>query len=484
MSRVVVTKLNEVYVYIQCDSGEAMEISEYFTFYVPGYKFMPMYKNKIWDGKIRLFHSHNRTLYYGLIPHLKQFCEDRGYSFSLDDSIDADEEFSIDEAKHFIQTLGIPLEPRDYQIKAFIHAIRKRRGVLLSPTASGKSLIIYMIVRYLAGKTLIIVPTVSLVSQLYKDFVDYGYDSETNVHQIMSGADKDTNRPIVISTWQSIYKQKKEWFGQFDVVIGDEAHQFKAKSLTSIMTNLESCAFRYGLTGTLDGTTTHKLVLEGLFGAVKKVTTTKTLMDEGNLAEFKIKALILEHTKENRKLVSKYKYQEEIDYLVASTSRNNFITNLTVSLNGNTLLLFQYVDKHGKMLYNTICDKVENNRKVFYVSGETKAETREDIRFVVENESNAIIVASYGTFSTGINIKNLHNVIFAAPSKSKIRILQSIGRGLRISDTKTTATLYDIADDLTQGKRPNYTIGHFVERMKTYNEEKFDYKIYNIKLKD
>ena len=209
MSRVVVTKLNEVYVYIQCDSGEAMEISEYFTFYVPGYKFMPMYKNKIWDGKIRLFHSHNRTLYYGLIPHLKQFCEDRGYSFSLDDSIDADEEFSIDEAKHFIQTLGIPLEPRDYQIKAFIHAIRKRRGVLLSPTASGKSLIIYMIVRYLAGKTLIIVPTVSLVSQLYKDFVDYGYDSETNVHQIMSGADKDTNRPIVISTWQSIYKQKK-----------------------------------------------------------------------------------------------------------------------------------------------------------------------------------------------------------------------------------------------------------------------------------
>ena len=484
MSKIVAAKLNEVYAHILCESGEAMELSEYFTFYVPGYKFMPAYKNKIWDGKIRLFHSHNRTLYYGLIPHLKQFCDERGYNFSLDKSIDADEEFSVEEANQFIKTLNLPLEPRDYQIKAFVHAIRKRRGMLLSPTASGKSLIIYLIMRYLAGKTLIIVPTTSLVSQLYKDFISYGYDSETNVHQIMAGADKDTDKPVVISTWQSIYKQKKAWFSQFDVVVGDEAHQFKAKSLTSIMTNLEDCAFRYGLTGTLDGTQTHKLVLEGLFGAVKKVTSTKTLMDAGNLAEFKIKALILEHTKENRKLVNKYTYQEEIDYLVASASRNNFITNLSISLEGNTLLLFQYVDKHGKILYNTICDKVEENRKVFYVSGETKTEVREDIRSVVENENNAIIVASYGTFSTGINIKNLHNVIFAAPSKSKIRILQSIGRGLRISDTKTTSTLYDIADDLTHGKKQNYTLNHFVERMKTYNEEKFDYKIYNIKLKD
>jgi len=356
--------------------------------------------------------------------------------------------------------------------------------MLLSPTASGKSLIIYLVTRYLAGKTLIIVPTTSLVSQLYKDFSDYGFDSDNNVHQIMAGADKHTNKDIVISTWQSIYKQSKSWFDQFDVVIGDEAHQFKAKSLTSIMTNLENCAYRYGFTGTLDGTQTHKLVLEGLFGAVEKVTTTKTLMDEGNLSEFRIKSLILKHTKENCKLVSKYKYQEEIDYLVSSVARNNFITNLSVSLEGNTLLLFQYVDKHGKVLYNTICDKVQENRKVFYVSGETKADKREDIRSIVENETNSIIVASYGTFSTGINIKNLHNVIFASPSKSKVRTLQSIGRGLRLGDNKEYATLYDIADDLTHGKKQNYTLQHFVERMKIYNEEKFSYKIYQIQLKD
>ena len=206
-------------------------------------------------------------------------------------------------------------------------------------------------------------------------------------------------------------------------------------------------------------------------------------MDQGNLAEFKIKSLILKHTKENCKLVSKYKYQEEIDYLVSSQSRNKFITNLTLSLGGNTLLLFQYVDKHGKMLYNTICEKVDKNRKVFYVSGETKASVREDIRGIVESESNSIIVASFGTFSTGINIRNLHNVIFASPSKSKVRTLQSIGRGLRLGDNKEYATLYDIADDLTHGKKQNYTLQHFVERMKIYNEEKFDYKMYQIQLK-
>jgi len=484
MSAIKVSKLNDVYAYVHCEKGEGMEISEHFTFMVPGYKFMPAYKNKVWDGKIRLYHSHNQTLYYGLIPHLKHFCDERGYHFELDRTVDADEEFSVEEAKEFIASLSLALEPRDYQIKAFVHAIRKRRAMLLSPTASGKSLIIYLVTRYLAGKTLIIVPTTSLVSQLYKDFSDYGFDSDNNVHQIMAGADKHTNKDIVISTWQSIYKQSKSWFDQFDVVIGDEAHQFKAKSLTSIMTNLENCAYRYGFTGTLDGTQTHKLVLEGLFGAVEKVTTTKTLMDEGNLSEFRIKSLILKHTKENCKLVSKYKYQEEIDYLVSSVARNNFITNLSVSLEGNTLLLFQYVDKHGKVLYNTICDKVQENRKVFYVSGETKADKREDIRSIVENETNSIIVASYGTFSTGINIKNLHNVIFASPSKSKVRTLQSIGRGLRLGDNKEYATLYDIADDLTHGKKQNYTLQHFVERMKIYNEEKFSYKIYQIQLKD
>jgi len=482
-SKITVSKVDEVYAKIHCEKGEAMELSEYFTFYVPGYKFMPAFRNKIWDGRIRLFNSQNHYIYYGLIPYIEKFCEERGYGFECDDSIDVAEEFSIDEAMAFIDTLGLPFEPRDYQVKAFVYAVRNKRNMLLSPTASGKSLIIYLITRYLNGRTLIIVPTISLVAQLYKDFKDYGFDSEQHVHQIFAGVSKYTDKSIVISTWQSIYKLPKEWFNQFDVVIGDEAHLFKAKSLTSIMTNLTDCAYRYGLTGTLDGTQTHRLVLEGLFGRVKKVTTTKELIDTGKLAKFKIKALILKHAEDVCKQSKNYKYQEEIEYLVGSVARNRFIRNLAISLKGNTLILYQLVEKHGKPLYGMIKD-VSEERPLFFVHGKVGVDEREQVREITEQENNAIIVASYGTFSTGINIRNLHNVVFASPSKSKIRTLQSIGRGLRLGDNKEEATLFDIADDMTHKSRKNFTLDHFMERMKIYNEEKFDYKIYTINLKD
>jgi superfamily II DNA or RNA helicase len=482
-NNIVISKVNEVYVKVHCERGEAMEISEYFTFFVPGYKFMPAFRNKIWDGKIRLFNMQNHEIYYGLLPYIENFCNERGYTFSCDNTMPGADEFSAEEAMSFIDTLGLPFLPRDYQLKAFLYAVRNRRGLLLSPTASGKSLIIYLLARYLNTKTLIIVPTISLVAQLTKDFKDYGFDSDEHVHQIFAGSAKHTDKQIVISTWQSIYKMPKEWFDQFDVVIGDEAHQFKAKSLTTIMANMTDCAYRIGLTGTLDGTQTHKLVLEGLFGVVKSVTTTKDLIDSGALAKFRIKALILKHTKDQCKAHSKDKYQDEIDYLVSSEARNKFIRNLAISLKGNTLVLFQLVEKHGKKLHALITQAAEEGRPIFFVHGGVGVDEREEVRRITEEESNAIIVASYGTFSTGINIKNLHNVIFASPSKAKIRVLQSIGRGLRLGKDKDVATLFDIADDLTHKSRKNFTLDHFVERMKIYTAEKFEYSIYNIDLK-
>jgi superfamily II DNA or RNA helicase len=474
---------NEVFLKIECENSTAMELSEYFTFFVPGYKFMPAFKNKIFDGKIRLFNRLNNTLYVGLLPHLKKFCEERNYELKIDDELLTTENFSLVEAKEFADTLGIPFEVRDYQIKAFAHCVRKNRALLLSPTASGKSLIIYLLVRWFSSKTLIIVPTVSLVSQLQKDFKDYGFESDKYVHEIMSGREKTTDVPIIISTWQSIYKQPKKWFDQFDVVVGDEAHLFKAKSLTSILTKLEDCKYRFGLTGTLDGSQTHRLVLEGLFGAVKQVTTTKELMDKSNLANLTIKALVLKHDESICKANKNHKYQDEIDYIVRSHSRNKFIRNLTLSLEGNTLLLYQFVEKHGQVLYDMICAKCED-RPVFFIHGGVGVDEREEVRRLTEEENGAIIVASYGTFSTGINIRRLHNIIFASPSKSKIRTLQSIGRGLRLGENKDSATLFDIADDLTYKSRKNFTLDHFMERMKIYNDEKFEYKIYTINLKE
>jgi len=329
--------------------------------------------------------------------------------------------------------------------------------------------------------TLIIVPTTSLVSQLASDFADYGFQSDKHVHRIYSGQDKSTNKRITISTWQSIYKLPKEYFEQFEVVIGDEAHLFKAKSLTSIMSKLKDCKFRFGFTGTLDGTQTNKLVLEGLFGAAKRVVTTSELIEQKHLADFKIKCLLLKYPDDVRKLIKSYDYQGEIDWIVRCPQRNNFIKNLVLSLKGNTLLLFQFVDKHGKILYDLI--RNSTTRKVFYVSGSVNGDEREQIRKIVEGETDAIIVASYGTFSTGVNIRNLHNVVFSSPSKSRIRNLQSIGRGLRKSETKTESTLYDIADDFSIKAWRNYTLNHFVERVKIYNEEKFPVKGISSKLK-
>lgn len=482
MDSVEISRHDEVYIKVRCEPGIAQELSDYFTFFVPGYKFMPAYKNKFWDGKIRLFNPLTCLIYTGLMPYVEKFCKERNYLVDYIDDFSC-EEFSLKEAKEFVSKIKTTMQPRDYQLDAFVYAVRNRRALLLSPTASGKSFIIYLLTRYYASRTLIIVPTTSLVSQLASDFADYGFDSSKYVHRIYSGQDKQTDKPITISTWQSIYKLPKEYFEQFDVVIGDEAHLFKASSLTSIISKLHRCRYKFGFTGTLDGTQTHKLVLEGLFGIVKKVISTSELIEQKYLADFSIKAIVLKYPDEIKKMLKDASYQDEIDFIVRNDARNRFIKNLALSLdNGNTLLLFQYVEKHGKVLYDMIKNDA-GERKIFFVSGEVDGEEREQIRKIVETEQNAIIVASYGTFSTGVNIRNLHNVIFSSPSKSRIRNLQSIGRGLRKSETKTSSILYDIADDLSWKSKKNHTLLHFIERINIYNEEKFEYKIYSVGLK-
>ena len=489
---IIIEKKNEVYITVDCDSGVQREISEFFTFYVPGYKFMPAFRNRMWDGKIRLFSQKTKEIYFGLYPYIKAFAEERGYVVVAGKDVEIDNKVDREVVTKFSNSLGQKFEARDYQIDAIFHSLKRNRTLLVSPTASGKSFIIYSLIRYYThlikeepnNRILLIVPTTSLVEQMYTDFESYGWNVKKNCHRLYSGYSNQTDKKVLISTWQSLYKLPKEYFEQFGVVFGDEAHLFKSKSLTEIMTKLTDCKYRIGLTGTLDGAHTHKLVLEGLFGAVNKVTTTKKLMDKNQLSNLVVRCLILKHTEANCKIISKGKYQDEIDYLVSSTPRNNFIRNLALKLKGNTLILFQLVEKHGKNLQQIIKDKAEEGRKIFYIYGGVDTEEREQARAIVEKEDNAIIVASYGTFSTGINIKNLHNIIFASPSKSRIRNLQSIGRGLRLGDNKVNATLYDISDDLIYKSKENYTLKHFQERINIYTEEEFDYEIHNINLKD
>ena len=471
-----------------CEPHIVTELSDYFTFEVPGAKFMPAVKRRIWDGKIRMLNRTTGEINTGLYWSIKKFCMERGYGIKVEDG-PYGVPYEINKVNHietmkWISTLNLPFVPRDYQYDAICHAIKFKRSILISPTGSGKSLIIYMLLRwYLENhdkRVLIIVPTTSLVEQMSKDFIDYGYDPEL-FHKIYSGKDKETNKKVIITTWQSIYKLSPKWFADFGCIFGDEVHGFKSKSLSSIMNKSYNAEYRYGTTGTLDGTQVHKLVLEGLFGPVHRVTTTAVLQEKKQLASLDIDIIVLKHNEESRKNLVNATYQEEIDFIVSHYNRNKFISNLALSLEGNTLVLFNLIEKHGKVLRGLIEDKIDDGRKLFYVSGETKTNDREAIRNIVETQTDSIVLASLGTFSTGINIRNIHNIIFASPSKSQIRVLQSIGRGLRLSDDGRTTKLYDIADDLRSGK-PNYTLLHSAERAKIYNREQFKHKLTEIKI--
>ena len=477
---------------VECNPAQQQELREYFSFFVPGYRYMPAFKRKVWDGKVRLFNQISKELNVGLWLHLKKFCADRFYPLQIIDN----ERYGHPELKNtvrhqelvkYLESLGAPFDVRDYQYDAISHGIKNKRCILLSPTGSGKSFIIYNLMRWYLDnheqKVLVIVPTTSLVEQMYKDFADYGFDVEDACHRVYSGKDKNTDKRIIISTWQSIYKLSGDWFHQFGAIFGDEVHGFKAKSLSGIMNKAKNAEYRFGTTGTLDGTETNKLVLEGLFGSVYKVTTTVELQKKNTLAGLDIKVMLLNYHNDICHWMQNKTYQEEIDYIVTNEKRNKFITNLALSLEGNTLVLFQYVEKHGKVLYDMMTEKAEDGRRIFYVSGEVDTADREQIRGIVEKQKDAIIVASLGTFSTGINIRNLSNICFASPSKSQIKVLQSIGRGLRKSDDGRDTTLYDIADDFHIKSHKNFTLRHSAERIKIYTKEGFQYKIYPINLK-
>lgn len=502
-----IRKKNEVYVQVECDPGVLMELSEFFTFFVPNYQFVPAYKNKFWDGKIRLLNTRDHTIYGGLIPYIEEFAKVRDCEIEFLDNdqygrCDSFNKITAEEVEGFARSLklysrGKKIEPRDYQISAVTHAIERSRALLLSPTASGKSLMIYLLLRWYlethsTGKVLLIVPTTSLVEQMFTDFADYStiddtWNNDAMCHKIYSGKEKmNISSRVVITTWQSIYKLQSSWFEPYGMVIGDEAHNFKAKSLSAILEKLRDAKYRIGTTGTLDGTQTHKLVLEGLFGPVHRVTTTKELIEQNALSDFDVSILLLKYREEFCKAAKLLDYQQEIDFLVGHTPRNKFIRNLALSQEGNTLILYNYVEKHGKPLYDMIKEKLEEtgrtNRRLFFVSGSVETDERERIRSITEEEKDAIIVASLGTFSTGINIRNLHNLIFASPSKSQIRILQSIGRGLRKSDNGQKTKVFDIADDLHWKKTRNYTLDHAAERIRIYSKEQFKFQIYEIAL--
>lgn len=480
---IIINPDNETYVKIDCDEATARDLHDYFTITIPN----PQFMRKQWNGKLRLLDLRKMRIYRGLIPYISDWAAKHKIQVTYSDpKLVHQHDISLFEVTNFANNLKIHnngkiIEPYEHQIAAVTHALRKKRLTLISPTASGKSLIIYMLVRSLISKKiLIIVPTTNLVEQLYSDFEDYsvinGFNVLKNVHRIYYGYEKITNKPIIISTWQSLQTLDKEYFEQFEVIIGDEAHGCSANSLKTIIGNCINAKYRIGLTGTIQDTKCHVLVIEGLFGQLYRPTTTAKLIKEKKLSYFEIKCIILKHSKQHI-----MDYHEELEYLVTSVKRNHFIRNLALSLENNTLILYQYVHKHGLVLKKML-EEATKDKKIYFIAGMVDTEIREEIRKIAEKENNAIIIASYQTFSFGANLKNLHNIIFASPSKSRIRVMQSIGRELRLNHNKSIAFLFDISDDLSYDTKVNYTLEHGNVRLSLYQEEKFPYKLYHVNL--
>jgi superfamily II DNA or RNA helicase len=477
------------HLFLRAEPSIEQELSEEFSFFVPNYKFMPAYRNKMWDGKLRLFNRQTKSFPAGLIEELRSFADSRGYTVEIEEELPSPDEV----APRFdfpLTSKGNPIEIRDYQRESVKHLVSQRRGILLSPTGSGKSLMIYLLARIFDHKRcLIVVPTTNLVEQMVSDFADYSetddsFDASSKIHKIYAGQDKDYGeKEIVITTWQSIHKFPKSWFQPFEMIIGDEAHTFKAKSLTSILDKCVNADVRVGTTGTLDGTEVHEMVLKGLFGPVYRATSTKDLIDSETLSDTKIDLLLLRYDEPTIKKFRKEvkTYPDEIDWLVSNTKRNKFLIRLAFSLKSNTLLLFNYVEKHGKPLFDLAQSLNPDDRPIYFISGEIDASERESIRQTMEGHSNALLIASLGTFSTGINIRNLHNIIFASPTKSQIRVLQSIGRGLRKHGNHSSLKVFDVIDDLS-GKRStkNYSLQHGIKRASIYAKEQFEFQQHSI----
>lgn len=502
MSDIIVRFKDYSYAQVEADYNIICELRDYFSFDVEGAKFNPKFKYGVWDGKIRMMGT-DGTLPWGLVSMVKAFANNMDYTCTIEEKLNPKPQMTRDEFNTWIDSMKIysgdtEIKPHWYQADSVFHAINKRRGVLNLPTSAGKSLIQCLISRWYlenySGKVLMIVPTTALVTQMRDDFVDYRLFPSQAIN-LMGGGNKYKNPDalITVATWQTAIKQSPEWFEQFGLMMNDECHLATGASISKIIKQMAHCEYKFGLSGSLKDGKTNVLQYIGMFGEVFRPVDTAKLMEDGQVAQMDVKSVILRYSDAECAACQDLDYQKEIKYITTHKKRNAWVCDLASKLsarNENVLVLFK-LTAHGKALYETLVAK-HGADKVHYIAGETDTEVRNALRGVAENETGLIIVASYGVMSTGVSIKQLHHLVFAHPIKSKVIVLQSIGRVLRKHGNKAKAIVWDIIDNLavktksTKAKNPykklNYAFKHGVERISRYNQEKFNYSMLKVDL--
>lgn len=490
-----IRKVNEVYFQISYDDyGTALELKEFFSCYISNYKFHPKVKAKVWDGKVSFYNRNNDTLPIGLLPKLIKFCKKYSYEYKFEfDPKTMFNDIKLEEVEKYCNELTKELDFNhyDYQIDAIHKALQNKRGVLLSATGSGKSIIQYAIVRKILGegkRTLIIVPNVSLVEQLYSNFkYDYKWheiaDYVTKMH---ADAKPDLSLPILISTWQSLQTKPLEFFVDYDSLMVDETHGAKGMAIKTICEKCVHCEYRIGLTGTLPKDESDVNTIFGYLGPVIFKQGAKELIDRGVLSNLNIMNVMLKYPQD---IITKYKYRpynEELDLTINYPDRNKSFDFIFehIKKGQNTLILCNFIE-HLERIEEYLLDNLSDEYEVCIIHGNIKASERESIRQMMEHGENIVLVSTFGTMSTGVNVKRIHHVVFASSSKSPIRTLQSIGRGLRLHESKDKLVLWDIVDDLTFKTRTgnigkNHLYKHYEERLRIYDDQGF--KHYSTKL--
>lgn len=470
MDRVEINDCTAVHSYVTSDNpGVLAELKEHFSFLVPNRFYMKAFKEKRWDGRIRL-HSNNNLLYRGLIDEVKKFCDTNGYE-CIDNTTNTDM-VSRQEAEKFLETLNLPFKFREHQIVAFHECVNNNCATIVAAVNAGKSAVIYALTEwYRETKTLIIVPTLGLISQIESDFSEYG--KTDRIQTIFSGKEKTVDCDVVVSTWQSIIKQPPEWFEQFDTVIVDEAHGVPAKSITTVLQRLV-CAFnRFGFTGTLDDLEINKMTVEGLLGPCKDIITVSEMVEKGFSTPINLSFLIMEH-KDPPKFDS---YADEVEYIIKNDKRTELMAKLALNSKGNVLVIVQFVEEHGDKLYEMIAKTA--TVPTFYIKGAVKGTKREEIRNEISSLEESITVATAQTTATGVNIPSLDVILFASPiGKSRKRVIQALGRVMRKRKGKITATAIDVVDDLGKG---SFSMIHYRKRKKMYDKEGLKYRRKHLK---